>query len=189
GGCGLLPRALPRAPPWGGGVAAKSCPPSLWENAAPPPDPDTLEEDEWKVFKALPVNGEDVSALLGGLQAKLANQLARDALPLLEAQTPSSWPKPSAPGKPHPSPKRRPRDDRKPIPTVRQTEQTVLTVRGQRRADRQRGQTGQTASGRRSAPSGGASASRSDRPITGLTDRKAAKPFQVRVGSPDLRAG
>jgi hypothetical protein len=81
-----LGRSLYLAARNGDWVAAKLLLSYVIGKPAPPPDPDTLEEHEWKVFKALPVNGEDVSALLGGLQAKLANQLARDALPLLEVE-------------------------------------------------------------------------------------------------------
>ena len=81
-----LGRSLYLAARNGDWVAAKLLLSYVIGEPAPPPDPDTLEEHEWKVFKALPVNGEDVSALLGGLQAKLANQLARDALPLLEVE-------------------------------------------------------------------------------------------------------
>jgi hypothetical protein len=81
-----LGRSLYLAARNGDWVAAKLLLSYVIGKPAPPPDPDTLEEHEWKVFKALPVNGEDVTALLGGLQAKLANQLARDALPLLEVE-------------------------------------------------------------------------------------------------------
>jgi hypothetical protein len=81
-----LGRSLYLAARNGDWVAAKLLLTYVIGKPAPPADPDTLEAHEWGVFKALPVNNEDVTALLGGLQAKLANQLARDALPLLEVE-------------------------------------------------------------------------------------------------------
>src|SRR5262249_36579291 len=70
-----LGRSLYLAARNGDWVAAKLLLSYIIGKPAPPADPDTLEAHEWGVFKALPVNGQDVSALLGGLQAKLANQL------------------------------------------------------------------------------------------------------------------
>jgi hypothetical protein len=81
-----LGRSLYLAARNGDCVAAKLLLSYVIGKPAAPADPDTLEAHEWGVFKALPVNEQDVSALLGGLQAKLANQLARDALPLLEVE-------------------------------------------------------------------------------------------------------
>jgi hypothetical protein len=81
-----LGRSLYLAARNGDWVAAKLLLSYIIGKPAPPADPDTLEAHEWGVFKALPVHEQDVSALLGGLPAKLANQLARDALPLLEVE-------------------------------------------------------------------------------------------------------
>ena len=68
-----LSRSLYLAARNGDWVAAKLLLSYVIGKPAAPADPDTLEAHEWGVFKALPVNEQDVSALLGGLQAKLAN--------------------------------------------------------------------------------------------------------------------
>jgi hypothetical protein len=81
-----LGRSLYLAARNGDWVAAKPLLSYVIGKPAPPADPDTLEAHEWGVFKALPVNGPDLEAVLGGMQAKLANRMARDALPLLEVE-------------------------------------------------------------------------------------------------------
>jgi hypothetical protein len=67
-----LGRSLYLAARNGDWVAAKLLLSYVIGKPAPPADPDTLEAHEWGVFKALPVNNEDVTALLGGLQANRA---------------------------------------------------------------------------------------------------------------------
>jgi hypothetical protein len=81
-----LGRSLYLAARNGDWVAAKLLLSYVIGKPAPPADPDTLEEHEWGVFKALPVSPPDLQAVMGGMQAKLANRMVREALPILEVE-------------------------------------------------------------------------------------------------------
>jgi hypothetical protein len=49
-------------------------------------DPDTLDAQEWQLFQQAPVTTEGLQAVLGGLPASLACEVARAALPSIEEQ-------------------------------------------------------------------------------------------------------
>src|SRR5262249_36050440 len=81
-----LGRSLYLAARNGDWVAAKLLLSYVIGKPAPPADPDTLEANEWGVFKALPVSPPDLEAVMGGMQAKRPNRMAGEALPILEAK-------------------------------------------------------------------------------------------------------